>query len=155
MWHKGRSLVDHGCFHPIFYDNVKKYFKNLLGKTYLERMKLLELPVLKSRNLNLKACAFKSLIVLLLCYNILFYFDLYSSLAVTNRLCIYILLNINIEKLKIKAGIAKLSHLLSEAVVRRYSVKKGVLRNFTKFTGKHLCQSLFFNKAASLGLQLC
>ena len=24
--------------------------------------------------------------------------------------------------------------------------KKGVLRNFTKFTGKHLCQGLFFNK---------
>ena len=24
--------------------------------------------------------------------------------------------------------------------------KKGVLINFTKFTGKHLCQSLFFNK---------
>ena len=23
--------------------------------------------------------------------------------------------------------------------------KKGVLRNFAKFTGKHLCQSLFFN----------
>ena len=26
--------------------------------------------------------------------------------------------------------------------------KKGVLRNFTKFIGKHLCQSLFFNKVA-------
>ena len=26
--------------------------------------------------------------------------------------------------------------------------KKGVLRNFTKLTVKHLCQSLFFNKAA-------
>ena len=26
--------------------------------------------------------------------------------------------------------------------------KKGVLRNFTKFTGKQLCQSLFFNKVA-------
>ena len=26
-------------------------------------------------------------------------------------------------------------------------MRKGVLRNFTKFTGKHLCQSLFFNKA--------
>ena len=26
--------------------------------------------------------------------------------------------------------------------------KKCVLRNFTKFTGKHLCQSLFFNKVA-------
>ena len=24
--------------------------------------------------------------------------------------------------------------------------KKGVLRNFSKLTGKHLCQSLFFNK---------
>ena len=28
--------------------------------------------------------------------------------------------------------------------------KKGVLRNFTKSTGKHLCQSLFFNKVAGL-----
>ena len=26
--------------------------------------------------------------------------------------------------------------------------KKGVLRNFLKFTGKHLCQSLFFTKVA-------
>ena len=26
--------------------------------------------------------------------------------------------------------------------------KKGVLRNFAKFTGKHLCQILFFNKVA-------
>ena len=28
--------------------------------------------------------------------------------------------------------------------------KKDVLRNFTKFTGKHLCQYLFFNKVAGL-----
>ena len=28
--------------------------------------------------------------------------------------------------------------------------RKGVLRNFAKFTGKHLCQSLFFNKVADL-----
>ena len=27
---------------------------------------------------------------------------------------------------------------------------RGVFRNFTKFTGKLLCQSLFFNKAAGL-----
>ena len=26
--------------------------------------------------------------------------------------------------------------------------EKGVLRNFTKLTGKHLCQSFFFNKVA-------
>ena len=28
--------------------------------------------------------------------------------------------------------------------------KKGVLRNFGKFAGKHLCQSFFFNKLAGL-----
>ena len=28
--------------------------------------------------------------------------------------------------------------------------KKGVIRNFTKFTGKLLCQSLFFNKVSGL-----
>ena len=33
---------------------------------------------------------------------------------------------------------------------RRCSVRKGVLRNFAKFTGKHLCQSLYFNKVAGL-----
>ena len=30
------------------------------------------------------------------------------------------------------------------------SMKKSVLRSFTKFTGKDLCQSLFFNKVAGL-----
>ena len=29
-------------------------------------------------------------------------------------------------------------------------VKKGVLKNFSKFTGKHMCQGLFFNKVAGL-----
>ena len=38
--------------------------------------------------------------------------------------------------------------LFSEAVVRRCSGKNV----FTKFTGKHLCQSLFFNKVVGLGL---
>ena len=28
--------------------------------------------------------------------------------------------------------------------------KKGVFKSFEKFTGKHLCQSLFFNKVAAL-----
>ena len=30
--------------------------------------------------------------------------------------------------------------------------KKGVLRNFTKFLGKHRCQSLFLNKVTGSGL---
>ena len=29
-------------------------------------------------------------------------------------------------------------------------MKKDVFKNFAKFTGKHLCQSLFFNKVAHL-----
>ena len=37
---------------------------------------------------------------------------------------------------------------------RRCSVKKGVFRNFAKFTGKNLCQSLFFNKVAGLMMTL-
>ena len=31
---------------------------------------------------------------------------------------------------------------------RRCSIRKGVLRNLAKFTGKHLRQSIFFNKVA-------
>ena len=30
--------------------------------------------------------------------------------------------------------------------------KKSILRNFAKFTGKHLCLSLFFNKVADIML---
>ena len=33
---------------------------------------------------------------------------------------------------------------------RRCSVRKSFLRNFTKFTGKHLWQSVFFNKVPGL-----
>ena len=34
---------------------------------------------------------------------------------------------------------------------QRCSVRKGVLRNFANFTGKHLCQSLYFNKIRESG----
>ena len=37
-----------------------------------------------------------------------------------------------------------------EAVVQRFSVKKVILRNLTKFTGKHMCQSFFLKKVAGL-----
>ena len=42
----------------------------------------------------------------------------------------------------------------TEAVARRCTVKKSVLRNFAKFTGKHLFQGLFFNKVVGLSPQL-
>ena len=38
----------------------------------------------------------------------------------------------------------------AEAVARRCFFKKGALKNFAKFTGKHLCQSLSFNKVVGL-----
>ena len=38
--------------------------------------------------------------------------------------------------------------LLSDYSYRTCSVKNDVLKNFAKFTGKHLCQSLFLNKVA-------
>ena len=33
---------------------------------------------------------------------------------------------------------------------QRCSIIKGVLRNFARFTGKHLCQDLFFDKVSGL-----
>ena len=43
---------------------------------------------------------------------------------------------------------------VSEAATGGVLYKKSVLKNFNKFTGKHLCQSVFLNKFAGLGLQL-
>ena len=39
---------------------------------------------------------------------------------------------------------------LSRNSLPEVSCKKGVIRNFAKVTGKHLCQSLFLNKVAGL-----
>ena len=46
------------------------------------------------------------------------------------------------------------SHTRSSGFIRssrpEVLCKKGALRNFSTFTGKHLCQSIFFKKAAGL-----
>ena len=47
---------------------------------------------------------------------------------------------------------AGMRSLKSRSNHQQYSIIKGVLRNFAKFTGKHLCQSFFFNKVADLRL---
>ena len=39
-----------------------------------------------------------------------------------------------------------------EVVAKRCSIKKSVLRYFTKFIGKHLCQSPFFNSGTGVFL---
>ena len=38
----------------------------------------------------------------------------------------------------------------TEAVIQRFSGKKEFLKNLEKFTGKPLCQSLFFDKVVGL-----
>ena len=50
---------------------------------------------------------------------------------------------------KLRSGMASSINRSSQ---RRCSLRKGVLRNFAKFTGKQPYQSLFFNKVAGLGL---
>ena len=47
-------------------------------------------------------------------------------------------------------------HLIgfSRSSRRELFCKKGVLRNFRKFTGKYLCQSLFYNKVAGMMLKM-
>ena len=60
----------------------------------------------------------------------------------------FILKNI-CERLFLKISISVTN---SEAVFQRSFAKKGVLRNFAKFTVKHLCQSLLFDKVAGLRL---
>ena len=51
--------------------------------------------------------------------------------------------HLNVLKPLYECVVARSSH-------QRCSLINGVLRNFPKFTGKHLCQSLFFNKVAGL-----
>ena len=43
-----------------------------------------------------------------------------------------------------------LANIITRSSRTEVFCKKGVLRNFAKFTGKYLCQSLFFNKVAGL-----
>ena len=43
---------------------------------------------------------------------------------------------------------------LSRNSLPEVSCKKGVIRNFAKVTGKHLCQSLFLNKVTGKRLRL-
>ena len=46
--------------------------------------------------------------------------------------------------------------ILAMTIFAHYNYKylQGSMTNFEKFTGKHMCQSLSFNKVAGLGRQL-
>ena len=63
-----------------------------------------------------------------------------------------LLLNHFIETTESSANLSAKSLYLSRSSRPEVFCKTGVLRNFAKFTGKHLRQSLLFNKVASLRL---
>ena len=67
-----------------------------------------------------------------------------------------IFFNVNKIYANISRMLEKKTHLADHYRSSRPEVlcEKGVLRNFTKFTGKHLRQSLFLIKLQALGLQL-
>ena len=44
--------------------------------------------------------------------------------------------------------------MVIKAATGEFLFKKGFLKNVAKFKGKHLCQSLFFNKVAALSATL-
>ena len=65
-------------------------------------------------------------------------------------------INVKIGLVSLKLTKKEVKHLILNQDVHKQAIrlevfyKKGVLRNFAKFTGKHLYQSLFFNKVAGL-----
>ena len=69
----------------------------------------------------------------------------------------------NLEAVDKTRGKRKWSLLRNPRSIKKFSLskkqppevfcKKDVIRNFAKFTGKHLCHSLFLNKVAGKGLQ--
>ena len=70
----------------------------------------------------------------------------YKSVACTFFVNVNIALNLFLlRKLEFYTGVRS-SH-------QSCYMEIGVLRNFAKFIGKHLCQGLFFNKVAGGGLQ--
>ena len=58
----------------------------------------------------------------------------------------------SIKEYRGKMESCKTNHILDRSSHQWCSVRKGILRNFAKFTRKHICQRFFFNKVAGLSL---
>ena len=83
---------------------------------------------------------------------------LYTMIRSSHQRCPIKKLFLKVSQNSQKNTCARISFLINRIKFRsshqRCSLKKGVLRNFTKFTGKQLCQGLFFNKVAGLTRKL-
>ena len=81
-------------------------------------------------------------------------FDKYidDELLIKNLRIIY---KICFPKNKCSKNFWKIVRKIVRSSHRRCSVKRGVLRNFAKLTGKHLCQSLFIKKETLAQMFFC
>ena len=95
-------------------------------------------PPLKSQNIFIYNLLLRFLKQFIFLWNVIF-------LSVTEILC---------DKVLISFLFKFQTSTTFRSNQQRCSVRIGVLRNFAKFKGKHLCQNLFFNKVAVLSLQL-
>ena len=66
--------------------------------------------------------------------------------------CYKILKDIQMKGTIIKKRVKTIIYYSVRSSHWRYSIRKGVLKNLAKLTGKRLCQSLFFNKPESCNL---
>ena len=71
----------------------------------------------------------------------------FKDLEISKTLLSY---SANLRKFTIGIIILALRYFTYRSSHPRCFVNKGVLKSFVKFTGKHLCQNLFFNKVAGL-----
>ena len=81
-----------------------------------------------------------------------YYFHIKTKILADFQICISVPLSFYFWELPLKPSKFFQLILARKSIVyshRRCSMKKGVLRNFSKFIEKHLCQSLFFKKRDS------
>ena len=74
-------------------------------------------------------------------------FNFSSAAILQHRRFVYFLMFICHAKFMASENFASIKSRSSHL---RFSIKKGVVRNFAKFTGNNLCPSFYFNKVAGL-----
>ena len=135
--------------------SIKKLFLKI--SQYLQESTCVGVPF--DKNAGFQACNFIKKRLQLMCF--LVYAAKFSGTPFSKNICVQLLLQFrSILEWKYdfdgKIWIALLSsRILTKKTSFRSSrlevfCKKGVLSNFAKFTGKRLCQSLFYNEVAGL-----
>ena len=123
--------------------NLTIFYSN---KTYLNTIQATLCLFYKKTILILKFLKNSSM----LCFIVILCLKLITSLIVHSNFCS----DSNYELVSVKVLRIISNMIIDRSSQRRCSLKKGVLKNFAKFTGKHLCQSQFFNEVAGVGCNL-